>query len=442
VNLRERLIAYINRATFSLDCAFYSFSDAPVTDALIAKWNSGVKIRLILDAENSQAQADRLRILGVPVITSTYGGNHASGIHHNKFVLCDARDAATGNDWVWSGSTNCSTDQLLIDPNNAFEIQDFGLTQAFLVEFDEQWGSSTDAPSAANARMGSAKSDNTPHFFNVNGIPIEVWFSPSDGTDAKIAGYVSTTADYGVAYSILAFTSDPIADAMRAKYESVPGFYVRGVHEAAQSSGTGSEYPEMKGFGGADPWSPAADVWIDAESGMHHHKYLIIDEGRAASDPILISGSHNWSNAANTVNDENTVVFHDQRIANLFMQEFRARYTAAGGAVDFTVGVPPVVAGTLAFAAPTPNPTPGGRTTTFALSVPAGMPAGERLILELYSAAGRRVRTLVDRSVAAGSISVAWDGVDEGGRDVPPGIYFARASLAGSQVVRKVVRIP
>ena len=66
--------------------------------------------------------------------------------------------------------------------------------------------------------MGSGKTDNTPHYFNVNGMPIEVWFSPSDGTDGKIAGYISGTADYGVAYSILAFTSDPIADAMRAKY--------------------------------------------------------------------------------------------------------------------------------------------------------------------------------------------------------------------------------
>ncbi len=442
VDLRQRLIAYINRATYSLDCAFYSFSDAPVTDALIAKWNAGVKIRLILDAENGQSQADRLRNLGVPVITSTYGGNHASGIHHNKFVVCDGRDAATDNDWIWSGSTNCSTDQLLTDPNNAFEIQDFGMAQTFLVEFNEQWGSDTDAPNAANARMGSAKTDNTAHYFNVNGIPIEVWFSPSDGTDGKIAGYVSGTADYGVAYSILAFTSDPIADAMRARYESIPGFYVRGVHESGNSGGSGSEYPEMKGTGGASPWAPAADVWIDAESGLHHHKYLIVDEGYSASDPILLSGSHNWSNAANTVNDENTVVFHSQRVANLYMQEFSARYTAAGGTANLTVDAPALPVAGLSFAAPVPNPAAGGRTTAFALAVPADAAAGSRVRLELYSVAGRRVRTLLDRPAAPGPLSVGWDGADDAGRPVPPGVYLARASLAGRHVDRKVVRIP
>ncbi len=442
VDLRQRLIAYINRATYSLDCAFYSFSDPPVTDALIARWNAGIKIRLILDAENGQSQADRLRGLGVPVITSTYGGNHASGIHHNKFVVCDGRDAATDNDWIWSGSTNCSTDQLLTDPNNAFEIQDFGMAQTFLVEFNEQWGSDTDAPNAANARMGSAKTDNTAHYFTVNGIPIEVWFSPSDGTDGRIAGYVSGTADFGVAYSILAFTSDPIADAMRARYESIPGFYVRGVHETGNANGSGSEYPEMKGTGGAEPWAPAADVWIDAESGLHHHKYLIVDEGHPASDPILLSGSHNWSNAANTVNDENTVVFHSQRVANLYMQEFSARYTAAGGTANLTVDAPTLPIAGLSFASPTPNPAAGGRTTAFALAVPAAASAGDRVRLELYSVAGRRVRTLLDRPAAPGPLNVAWDGADDAGRAVPPGVYLARASLAGQHVDRKVVRIP
>ena len=445
VDLRQRVIAYVNKATQSIDIACYSFNDPPVTDALIARWNAGIKIRLIMDAENSQAQADRLRVLGVPVITSTYGGNHlGGGIHHNKFILLDARDATTSNDWTWSGSTNLSTDQLLLDPNNAFEIQDYGLTQAFLIEFHEMWGSSTDVPNAANARMGSAKSNNTPHFFNVGGIPIEVWFSPSDGTEAKIVQAIGT-ADYGVAYSILAFTSDPIADAMRAKYQSIPGFYVRGVHDVGNSTGTGSEYPEMKGIGGASPWSPPADVWTDTESGLHHHKYAIIDEGRTASDPILISGSHNWSNAANTVNDENTVIFHSQRIANLFVQEWKARYTAAGGSANTTVDAGPAgggAGGSFTFAAPRPNPAAGRASTVFSLSVPAGVAAGGRVTLELYSVTGRHVRTLLDAPAAAGPLNATWDGADQGGRAVAPGVYLARATLAGRTLDRKVVRIP
>ncbi|MGH7726202.1 MAG: phospholipase D-like domain-containing protein [Candidatus Eiseniibacteriota bacterium] len=441
VDLQQRVIDFINRATFSLDCAFYSFNAPPVTDALIAKWNAGVKIRLVMDAENSQAQADRLRAIGVPVITSTYGGNHSSGgIMHHKFCIVDGRDANTGNDWLWTGSTNTTTAQLLTDPNNSLEIQDFGVAQAYGVEFNEMWGSSTDTPEAALSKMGNRKTDNSPHFLTVNGIPVEIYFAPSDAVESKYVNYVNT-ANYGISFSILAFTSDPIADAMRARYSAIPGFYVRGVFDNGNANGTGSEYPEMKGLGGGSPWVPAADVFTDTEPGIHHHKYMIIDEGRTASDPILITGSYNWSNSANTINDENSIIFHDQRIANLFVQEFKARYAAAGGAANFPVGVPAGPLSGFAFAAPYPNPSTGRSAVTFSVTVPSNAPAGARVAVKLYSVAGRALRTLHEGPATPGEVRASWDGLDDVGRTVPPGIYLARATVAGAHLDRKLVVI-
>jgi phosphatidylserine/phosphatidylglycerophosphate/cardiolipin synthase-like enzyme len=49
---------------------------------------------------------------------------------------------------------------------------------------------------------------------------------------------------------------------------------------------------------------------------------LLVDAGNAASDPTLFVGSHNWSAAANTTNDENTFIFHDNAIVNRYYQEF------------------------------------------------------------------------------------------------------------------------
>ncbi|MCU0613306.1 MAG: hypothetical protein MUE60_16160, partial [Candidatus Eisenbacteria bacterium] len=45
----------------------------------------------------------------------------------------------------------------------------------------------------------------------------------------------------------------------------------------------------------------------------------------------VITGSHNWSSSAETTNDENTLIIHSPVIANLYLQEFAARYHAAGG---------------------------------------------------------------------------------------------------------------
>jgi hypothetical protein len=438
VDIQAKAIAFINRATYSIDLAGYSFNAPPFTDALIAKWNAGIKVRYIIDAGNTQTEANRLRNAGIPVITSTFGGNHAQGIMHNKFCVVDGRDGADINDWLWTGSTNYTTAQFFTDSNNSVEIQDHGIAQCYLTEFNEMWGSSSDTPDAAQSKMGNRKVDNTPHFFTVNGIPIEVYFAPSDGVEAKYTAYIGT-ADWGIDFSILSFTSNPIEEAFRSKWNGIPGFTLRGVFDAGSIGDSGAAWPEMKGISG-NVFVPVPDVWTDTEAGMNHDKYMIIDEGRTASNPTLITGSYNWSNAANTVNDENSIIFHSQKIANLYKQAFARRYQAAGGTANFTTGVGDV-AGRFDFAPPSPNPAAGGRATAFSLQVPANVGVGARVKIELYSVSGRKVRTVLDKAATAGPVRAAWDGLDDAGRTVAPGVYLARATVDGQHLDRKLVRI-
>lgn len=58
---------------------------------------------------------------------------------------------------------------------------------------------------------------------------------------------------------------------------------------------------------------------------------MIIDGEHPDSDPIVITGSHNWSSSAENVSDENTLIIHNARVANLYLQEFMARYKEAAG---------------------------------------------------------------------------------------------------------------
>jgi phosphatidylserine/phosphatidylglycerophosphate/cardiolipin synthase-like enzyme len=68
------------------------------------------------------------------------------------------------------------------------------------------------------------------------------------------------------------------------------------------------------------------DFAESSETGIMHHKYLVVDQSNAGSDPLVLLGSHNWSNAAENTNDENTLIIHNQEIANWYYQEFHARY--------------------------------------------------------------------------------------------------------------------
>jgi hypothetical protein len=43
-------------------------------------------------------------------------------------------------------------------------------------------------------------------------------------------------------------------------------------------------------------------------------------------DPLVLTGSHNWSASADSRNDENTLIIHDDTLANMYYQEFSERF--------------------------------------------------------------------------------------------------------------------
>lgn len=74
-----------------------------------------------------------------------------------------------------------------------------------------------------------------------------------------------------------------------------------------------------------------------------------------------------------------------------------------------------------------PNPARG------AVQIHYALPSFDRVRIGVYDVAGRRVASLLDRPVEAGSHSLTWSGE---GR-VAPGLYFVRVESAGRQVTRR-----
>jgi hypothetical protein len=90
------------------------------------------------------------------------------------------------------------------------------------------------------------------------------------------------------------------------------------------------------------------------------------------------------------------------------------------------------------FSQPAPNPSRLSAGPRFDFAVPATL-AGARYELAIYDLSGRRVQ-LVDAGPArAGRFSLAWNLRDADGRPVDGGVYFARFSLAGRHLTRKLV---
>jgi hypothetical protein len=82
-----------------------------------------------------------------------------------------------------------------------------------------------------------------------------------------------------------------------------------------------------------------------------------------------------------------------------------------------------------------PNPFNPATTLSFALA------AAGPVRLEIYDAAGRLVRILVDEARVAGRHTVPWDGRGATGERLPSGTYFARLSAAGTTETNKLTLV-
>lgn len=96
-------------------------------------------------------------------------------------------------------------------------------------------------------------------------------------------------------------------------------------------------------------------------------------------------------------------------------------------------GVVEVLPRSFALFANQPNPFNPRTSIRFDLPVSA---AAE---LAIYDLSGRKVRTLVQGEIGAGSHRIEWDGTDADGREVGSGVYFYRLETPQFQTTRKMV---
>ncbi len=432
-DLANRLGYRIGQAKYSIDGCFMKLTEPNVRDSLIAASQRGVQIRFICDdVYFNDPEIQELINAGIPVISDAFGSNEGEGIMHNKFAVFDHRnDSAFDDDWVWTGSYNLTYyGSYPAAKENAIEIQDQALAEIYTREFEEMWGSESETPDPLLSRFGYRKMNNIPHTVPVNEIPIHPYMSPSDRTTQRIIEEIQH-AHQSLYFCIFSFTHDGIGTAMTDKLLEENIFRLSGVFDTSQKESNGdlSEWERLSN-------NPSADVLLDKEDGLLHHKYLIADGDGSCDDPVVVTGSHNWSTNAETINDENTLIIHDADIANQYLQEFAARYyTAEGTGVISSVEesghgqVPSVMRLSQNY------PNPFNSTTQICYSIPCR----SNVRLAVFDVRGRFVSELDHRWHNPGNHTVSWDGTDSSGKAVSSGIYFVRMKTKEKMQTKKLV---
>ena len=304
--INDTIANWIVSAQHTLDVAAFNFNDPTLEDAFNVASSNGVQIRWIYENQNANIGLGNLDP-GIHTFPRLDG--EGSGMHNN-FIVGDADYPETA--FVLTGSTDLTTGQLASDLNDVIVFEDQSLARAYVLEFEEMWGSDGLEPDAASSKFGADKTWNTPVNFVVGGSEVELHFSPTDGTTAAIQEEIDA-ANANFEFALLTLTRDDLAESIVSKSQS---FFVNPMGVIEQVNVTGSEFGNLMDNG--------VQVYAHEPSATCHHNYCIVDHNEPGSDPIVITGSHTWTNSAENVNDENTVIVHDARVANLYHQEFNA----------------------------------------------------------------------------------------------------------------------
>ncbi|MEO1401148.1 MAG: phospholipase D-like domain-containing protein [Cyanobacteria bacterium J06635_1] len=382
-DLEQVILAAIDSATESIDIAIQELNLPNIAKALVSKHKRGIKVRLILENQYSQpwsrqmgrgAQQDErsrrklenllafsdrnddgqltaqealtgdalliLQTAQVPILDDTADGTKGSGLMHHKFMVVDGQRVLTGSvNWTFSGIHG---DQLVPESrgnaNALLQIDSSDLAQIYTDEFKLMWG---DGPGGqANSLFGSPKPARAPQQVLLAGSTVTVQFSPNRADTPPpetVNGLIASTlaqADREIDLAMFVFSDQGIANTLANKADL--GVSVRALIDRSFAYRSYSEALDMVGVSLPDhrcqyekdnrPWrSPIEAVGYPElpDGDKLHHKFALIDGA------TVIVGSHNWSKAANTQNDENLLVIRNPTVARHFQREFERLYGQA-----------------------------------------------------------------------------------------------------------------
>lgn len=340
--LDEAILRYIGQADsarFSLRAAVYEFDYEPVIAAFQKARQLGADVRIVYDARvalSRQGVPDKeqkARVARVDALLGEYGlsdvaiprRSDPSYIAHNKFiVLLDQGHPVA----VWTGSTNFTESGIYGQSNVGHLVRDPALAQQYLAYWTELSGDPDNVPlKASNAEATPTLVDVPPP----GGVtPI---FSPRGGL-AQLRWYGSAldsaelmtcfTGAFGINQVFLdVFKQDK--DYLR--YVFLEKWGVNAKTAEATEQALGRDHDIQVAVGTTLP-ADALYHWLGEQANTlsrnvkyTHTKFMLVDP--LGQDPLVITGSANFSDASTTDNDENMLVIRgDRRVADIYTGEF------------------------------------------------------------------------------------------------------------------------
>jgi phosphatidylserine/phosphatidylglycerophosphate/cardiolipin synthase-like enzyme len=360
--LDEAILKFIGSAdkADALHCCFYEFRYEPVADALRAAQKKGVDVRIIIDAKNngrtdkkgkvhpSFPRADNLAMVkkaGLLAKTIIRRDANPSKIQHNKFmVLLKGKKKQAAE--VWTGSTNMSVGAITGQTNVGHWLRNAAAAELF----NDYWELLATNPgskgkdAAANRKKNAAfraKVEalvDTPNSRDDIQKGVTPVFSPRAGL-ALLDLYVRLIDDAATYAAVtLAFGVNKLfKDQLKNNTPDLNGIVFL-LLEKKDKANDRSKDPFVainasnnvyKAWGAyvKDPvyqWAKETNtraLGLNTHVSYVHSKFLLMDP--LSKDPIVVTGSANFSGPSTNANDENMLVIRGNlRVADIYFTEF------------------------------------------------------------------------------------------------------------------------
>ncbi len=340
--LEEAMLRYIGRAKkerLKIRAAVYEFHYDRVLAALAKAASDGVDVRVVFDAKKGEQKPGARNHAAIDaaglgeLARCTPRTANTSYISHNKFiVLVDGRQAVS----VWTGSTNITEGGIFGHSNLAHVVDDPGVAGKYL----QYWNQLATDPAAKELREWTDE-----HTLVPDGRPRKgttALFSPRGSIDAlqyyaelmeRATSSVFFTAAFGVNRRLrrVLATDRPYLRYLLLESEDKPNVEDPDIaayqHDRQNLVAVGSLLDE-----------DVLETWVRTNFGEEeltginkhvkyiHTKYMLIDA--LGNDPIVVTGSANFSDASTRNNDENMLIIRgDTRVADIYLGEFMRLYT-------------------------------------------------------------------------------------------------------------------
>jgi cardiolipin hydrolase len=138
----------------------------------------------------------------------------------------------------------------------------------------------------------------------------EVYFSPGEDCRSRIRTAI-LAAKTSVDICVFTISDNLISESIIQKHKE--GIKIRVITDNDKCNDAGSDIYELS--------MKNVPVKTDTSPSHMHHKFVVID------NCLTITGSYNWTKSAASLNQENIVALHDERIASFYLKEFERLWT-------------------------------------------------------------------------------------------------------------------